>query len=323
MTVKTFLFDADGNDRGVDLTPELVAGIGERQLLWVDVLGLDQQELTRIGELFGLKEAFIDSVLTPESRPHLHNFGSYFELTVLAVRTDGNSFKQSELELVAGQNYVVTIHADPIEFLKQFDEQIRGDTDLGTLDSAQFVAALLDWHITGYFQVLESLEKRVDRLDELALAAKAGRRFLHDLVAIRRTVGDLRRALVPHREVYSTLARPDFEAIAKTRSADSFTSLHDRLERLVESIENARDMVIGTFELFSTKTAQDTNDVVKFLTVITVVIGLLGVIAGVMGMNFPDVGFFHTGIEGFLITIGVMVVLTVLTLVLARWRGLI
>jgi Mg2+ and Co2+ transporter CorA len=78
-------------------------------------------------------------------------------------------------------------------------------------------------------------------------------------------------------------------------------------------------MVIGTFELFMTGTSQSTNDTMKVLTLVTLVVGLMGVIAGTMGMNFTT-GFFESGTPGFVSTIAGMFLLTVAVMAVARWR---
>ena len=59
-----------------------------------------------------------------------------------------------------------------------------------------------------------------------------------------------------------------------------------RLERALEAITNARDMLIGTFDVHMTRTAQRTNDVMRVLTLASVMLLPSVVLAGVMGMNF-------------------------------------
>lgn len=322
MSVKAYLFDADGNDHAIDPDASVVQNIGDNQLLWVDITGNEEREITDVGALFSLHPEAVNILLKPIGRPLIQTFDTYFQLNVAAVKEVDDRYTPLGLDIVSGANYVVTVHTEPIEFLDEFEQHIRGDTQLGQLDAASLVAALLDWHLTSYYAVLDRLESSVDRLDEKALTNRASHKFLNELVGVRRHVAELRRLLAPHRQVFAALASPDFELIASTASAAHFRVLVDRLDHLIEAVENGRDMVIGTFELFSTSTAQSTNDTVRFLTVITVVIGLAGVIAGIMGMNFSDAPFFHTGTVGLLTVIGGIIILSAATLAVARWRQL-
>lgn len=224
-----------------------------------------------------------------------------------------------ELDLFSGPNYVVTFHPEPIEFLQNFDQHVQGDTQIGRLTGPSFLAALLDWHVSSYFGVLNKLEDKVDALDEAALLQSATQEFLADLVDVRRRVAEVRQMLAPHREVFAALARPDFEVVASSEAAAHFRALNDRLERALDNVEHAREIIIGTFELFMTGTAQSTNDTMKILTLVTVISGFLGVIAGVMGMNF-EVDFYKSGLVGFLAVVASMLFLTGLVVALARWR---
>jgi Mg2+ and Co2+ transporter CorA len=95
--------------------------------------------------------------------------------------------------------------------------------------------------------------------------------------------------------------------------------LEQRFERAMDAVENARDLVVGSFELFTTRSAQRTNDTMRVLTFVTVLIGMLAVIAGALGMNFKA-PLFDTGTSGFWTTIGTMVVISIIATVIARWR---
>jgi Mg2+ and Co2+ transporter CorA len=57
----------------------------------------------------------------------------------------------------------------------------------------------------------------------------------------------------------------------------------------------------------------------RVLTVVTVLLGTLAVVAGVLGMNFPA-PFFDSGARGFWTAVGAMAGLTAAILLLARWR---
>ena len=323
MTIRAYLYDADGTDRPVDLQDNILASLTDRQLLWIDVVGQDQTEIERVGATVHLHRESIKNLLNPIGRPRLDQFGAYFQINVVAVEPaqqgDESSFVQIPLDFFSGPNYVVTVHAQELTFLHDFDDRVREDSGLGALDSASFLAALLDWHITSYFRVLDEFEEAVDTLDEEVLLRPNDREFLEDLVDLRRRVGQLRRLLSPHREVFAGLARPDFNLLSGGDAGPQFRSLDDRFERAMDAVENARDLVIGSFDLYMAGTSRKTNDALQILTVVTVSLGIVGAVAGVMGTNFK-VGFFEAGARGFSLMIGGMVLLIVVVLLVARRR---
>lgn len=73
-------------------------------------------------------------------------------------------------------------------------------------------------------------------------------------------------------------------------------------------MENARDLVIGTLDVLTNRIALRTNRSMRLLTFSAVLLGILSVLAGMMGMNFPA-RFFESGDTGFFATVAGMLVL--------------
>ncbi|WP_408952133.1 CorA family divalent cation transporter [Lysobacter sp. Hz 25] len=136
----------------------------------------------------------------------------------------------------------------------------------------------------------ESFERSVERLEESVLRDHTAE-SIDELRRLRKGSSRLRRMLAPHRVLFTSVARPDFRPDADSKSEAHLKALGDQFERAMDVIENAREQIIGSFELFSNQVALETNASMRVLTFITVVIGVQTVIAGVLGMNF-DATFF-------------------------------
>jgi magnesium/cobalt transport protein CorA len=312
------LFDGSGRDHDVEVTPALVKRLGAKQTLWVDVEQPDETIVGRLADLFGLRVDSVRALRERRGQPHVAVFDDYLQLSVVPVQvdTDGGHEEAVDLTLIAGSNFVITFHREPVAFLEAFREHLRGDTSIGLVDGAAFLAALLDWHLTGYFQVVDALELEADELDNRALHPRSEKDLLADLVRLRRRISSIRRRLAPHREVFAALTRPDLAGLGDAEDTVHFRSLADRLERAIDAVDSARELVLGSFDVHMTRTAQRTNDVMKILTLVTVILLPGSVIAGVMGMNFK-VGFFEDP-SVFWLVLGGMGVIALATLLVAR-----
>lgn len=322
MPIKAYLFDAQGVDHQIDPDDNLAEQIGNDQLLWIVAADAQKDEFLRVGASLKISDDVLNDVLNSPTVPRIQTVENFVHITLIVPKLEGIHFKPLALELIAGPNYVLAIHCDQIDFLNKFDEQTRGNTQLGEFDSGTFMVALLNRFINTYFDVLDTLGSKIDHLDETALENKAGQKLLTSIVQLRHQVTELRTLLAPHRQVFTTLAGVDFEKMAFGDSNPDFKGILARVEKALEGVESTREMVIGSFEVFTSITAQNTNDTVRLLTVVTVVIGLSGVIAGVMGMNFTDVDFFKTGFIGFAIVVTGMVLLAIAVLYYAKRRRL-
>jgi len=312
------LFDAAGDDREIELDAAAIKRLSDRQLLWVDVSGDDEGQLRRVGELFALEPESIRNLENPIGQPRLDVLERYFEVNVVAI---GEDERPVPMDLLAGPNWVISVHHQKADFLDPFRQQLSGDRELGRIEAPSFLAALLDWQLGTYFKLVDELERGVDVLDERAL--RGGDRedrtdLLAEMVQLRHRTGRIRRTIAPQREVFAALARPGFEVLATSESAAHFRALQARVERAIDAIENARELLIGSFDLYMTQTAQRTNDVMRVLTIVNVILLPAVVLAGIMGMNFKVAFFENTNL--FWIVIAAMVVIAAGSLVVARWR---
>ena len=315
------LFDADQGDRIIkEVTAHAADALSERQLLWIDLLCPAEPELRSLAASLSLPDASIIGALDGGTNPVLHDCGDYFWLRAVAVHDEpGAGFQGGVLVLIAGKNLVVSIHQQPIEFIEQLRKRDSARSDIGALGAASFTASLLDWHLSTYFQAVSRFEMEVERL-EVDILSDQPRECLAELRALRKAASRLRRMLAPHRTVFAGLARPDFRPTEEDRTDGHFLALERNYERAMDMVENARDLVVGSFELFSSQTALVTNESMRTLTFATVVIGMLAVIAGILGMNF-ETPFFKAGTLGFTVAAGAMLLLAAAAILVGRKRG--
>lgn len=308
------LYRADGSHREVALA-DLAPPERDDDLLWIDVDADDPDVLREACYRLQLPADALRHLSALGSTPLLRRYGDCIVLHAVVVAHAGElRFEGTVLGIAAGHNTVVTVHHKPVEFIDAIRKREHGETRLGHLNARTFVAALLDWHLGTYFDAVADFERAVERLEEAVLDGQQGE-STRELVVLRRGASRLRRMLAPHRVIFASLGRPDFQPGDDPQTAIHFHRLEDHFERAMDTVENARDLVIGSFELFSNQLALRTNAAMRLLTFATVVIGCQTAIAGAMGMNFKASLFNATG--GFWIAIGAMVAVTGL----AVWWG--
>jgi magnesium transporter len=102
---------------------------------------------------------------------------------------------------------------------------------------------------------------------------------------LKSAVLELRRVLSPQREVLNKLARGDF-AVIDPRERVYFRDVYDHFVRLTDLNESLRDLASGSMDTYLSVTANRTNDIMKALTIITVLFMPLTFVTGFFGMNF-------------------------------------
>jgi magnesium transporter len=303
------------------------------QLLWIDVVGRDPDDLQGIGDAVGLERSTLARLHEPGDRADLTQSPRHIHLVLQAIEVNGTddatklarsagdpdaaSLRRHSVDIVAGRDWVVTVHEGELPAFRRLDAATEGDTRLGKLDAASFVAAITDEILDDYLELVESIEAEIDTLDQWALRSPSDRDVLARIVRVRRRIGFIRRTLAPHRVAFAALARPDMAL--HDELGQPWPGLTDRLERALDAVENLRDLLLGTFDIHMGRAAQESNDIMKVLTLISAVLLPSVVLAGVMGMNFHP-AFFDVP-ENFWIVVGAMAAFAVGLLGVARLRG--
>lgn len=283
-------FDADRTDRSMSFDEALGSEPTGRHLLWIDVSGdLGDEEAAALAERFSLDGGTRRELLQPAEQPRLALHGEYVHLR-LAVEPDPAHPEDAPwLDIVAAPNVVISRHHTPIRFLAGMDERIKSDTTVGLLDSGTFAAGMLDAAVTTYFRAVDAMEDEVDRLDARSLRGPSGNELLDELVRLRRRIARLRRLLTEHRELFAGLAAADFAHEADSDdtmdTAALFQAVAGRFESAIGAVEDSREVLLGSFDVFMTRTAQRTNEIMKVLALATVLLLPGSLIAGLLGMN--------------------------------------
>lgn len=321
--VRATLFDAEGEDRQVAVEPGMEQQLGEHHVLWIDLDGREQGAIETLRAAIELPVDSLQLMAEEHGNAEMLRYADRVHLRLIAMQPDDNGGpqhaaipSQTPIDILVARNTVVTVHDGGVTAFDAFNGHIRGETRIGALDAADFLTALVDSVLAVYLELVEGIGRRIDALDEVALRSGSSRAFLAEVVQLRRRIALLRRALAPHRWAFAPLARPDFELEGVGKP---WPGIVDRLERTMEAVENAREQLIGAFDVYMATSAQRTNDVMKALTILSAILLPAVVLAGVMGMNFK-IGFFDNP-GNFWLAIGAMVTLAVAVLGISRWRG--
>jgi magnesium transporter len=308
------LFDSHDVDHLDDLA-DRPRTLGETQLLWVDFHRDSEIDTADVAEAFDLHESTVGYLATPQERPVFVDHGHYIHVTTYAPREDEKG-ELHAVECVVGQNWVVTAHDQPIPVLEEFADRVSGSGDTGTLDGPGFLAALLEWVLGAYSAAFERMEQRLEEFDVQAMRGDGSDEDIEMLVSMRQEVGKLRRALASHRSALVALTHPELVLLGNDRSGERFASLYSRYEATVQEARDAREVIVGSFDVLIARGGHHTNEIMKVLTLTSVILLPGALLAGIMGMNF-QVGLFDHP-ELFWVVLGVIVAVAPVTFAIAK-----
>jgi magnesium transporter len=318
--LNAFLFDDEGSERAEDWRAAL-DDIGRRELLWIALRDASEEEVSEVGEELEFNRTQTQRLRESPDKACVSDEGEHLHVTLLAVAGDDDAPLVVPIECVIGPKWVVTSHSDEIAVLEEFLERAKGGGQVGGLDAPSFVATISEWVVASYLRAFEAVEAELEELDARVIAETPRRDVsgeLSRLVELRRRIGLLRRALAPHHEVVISLAHPELDKLSTDESARRFSALERRVTRALDAARETKESTFGSFDLLVARIGQRTNDIMKVLTLGTVILLPASALAGIMGMNFK-VGLFGQAWL-FWAVIAVMLVIAALVLATARVR---
>ena len=287
-----FLIDYNSDEAlGIQLaTPEeCIPYLDSESVSWVDVQGLGSEDvLKRLGNVFKLHELVLEDIVNIPQRPKVESFENQ-ELIILHMvtsREDGKGFYDEQVSLILGKNYILTVQEEPendvFEPIRQRIHRNRGVIRSQNADYLTY--ALIDAIVDGFFPVLEDYGERLEDLQD-EVVANPTRQTLDKIHKIKRELLLLRRAIWPQRDAINSLIREESPLI--DREVQIFLrDCYDHTVQVMDMVETYRELAANLMDIYLSSLSNSTNEVMRFLTVISTVFIPLTFVSGVYGMNF-------------------------------------
>ena len=297
--------------------PERIGRLGKSTLLWIDLERPEATELEELAAALALAPESVRRLEGADGSPYLGDFETYLHVTACAPRGDERAIER--VECLVSTSWVVTVRDGPVEVVEELRERAEGAGDVGRLDGLDFLADLLAWVLEGFLRAFEAIDVALERLDDRAMRGEGSHdRTLSMLVELRSEIGRLRRTVVAHRGVLLALTRPELGGLSTERSAERFRALLDTLGEVAQAARDSRESVVGSFDVLMTQVAQRTNDIMKTLTLVSLLLLPGTLLAGVLGMNFKVGLFDHP--ELFWVALAAIALIALGTLAAVRLR---
>jgi magnesium transporter len=258
--------------------------------VWVDLpdpgeeVHKDVEHVLR--EIMHFHPLAVDDALVETHVPKVDDWGNYLYIVLHAVdyKAGMNRIETLEVDAFVGTNYLVTHHVHEVPALERLWQTILRDERHTRRGVDYLLYELCDFIATDYMPVMDRIDDAIDQIQDTVFDTNDPR-MVQTIFRLKSAVLDLRRVLSPQREVLNKLSRGDFPMIEPNVRV-YMRDVYDHFVRLADLNESLRDLVAGSLDTYLSVTANRTNNVMKVLTIITVLFMPLTFITGFFGMNF-------------------------------------
>jgi magnesium transporter len=295
--IRSLVFTTQGRLHSKDiemfLMPTLLSDTN--LFLWVDLESPTAEEAKYVlEEVFHFHPLSIEDCVTASPSPKVDeyspkeedHFTPYLFIVIHAVdysRKDG-VFATSELNFFLGRNFLVTYHAGPLRSVAQTEEQaVKATTNIARAPD-RVAHTLLDSIVDNYKPALDELSLEIGELEQQALQHPTTQ-TLNKILQVKKEVLHLRQIIGPQREVLARFARGEFKLI-RAHLVPYYRDVYDALFHISELAQGYADTLTGILQVYLNMSSNRTGEVVKLLTMITVITTPLMMVGTWYGMNF-------------------------------------
>lgn len=277
------------------LMPTLLADTN--LFLWVDLENATAEESRAVLEdVFHFHPLSVEDCIMVSPSPKVEEylpkegdgFSPYLFMVIHAVdyNLKDGVFATSELNFFLGKNFLVTYHEVPLKSIQSTEERCLKSTVHIARAPDRVAHTLLDAIVENYKPALEELSMEIADLENQVLQHPS-KQTLNKLIQIKKEVLHLRQIIGPQREVLARFARGEFKLI-RPHLVPYYRDVYDGLFHISELAQNYTDSLTGILQVYLNMSSNQTGEVVKLLTMITVITTPQLMIGTWYGMNFDN-----------------------------------
>lgn len=264
----------------------------EGVLRWIDLLSQDVSQLELLRERFGFHPLAIEDCAHVDQRPKLEEYRDHVFLVTQGFACNAGNvtdLETHELHSFLGTSYLVTVHLGNIGALEKTWRRLASDAKLleRGIDFVYYLIA--DGIVDENFPILDQIADELEELEDSVLSSPK-RSDLQRIFQLKHHLVAMRKVLSPQRDVLGLLAKRGDSRISE-RTALYLRDVYDHLVRINESIEANRDLLGNALDAYLSAVGQRTNEIMKYLTIMSAVFLPLAFVVGFFGQNFDNLPF--------------------------------
>ncbi|HTO16541.1 MAG TPA: magnesium/cobalt transporter CorA [Edaphocola sp.] len=301
----------------------LIENTDTDKILWINVDGIKKKEVRRLCNNYKVHNLLINDILSIGQRAKTDEIDEHYFclLPILSYNPEFQMVEQKQVTILLARNMVISFQPDSDhDSFIPIKQKLKNKLDSIRKKSADYLFyELIDGIVDEYFKALDLLSHRLSDLERKALSPKNKKNILIEISSLRNEIMIMRRAMTPVKDVVFTLWQANTPLI-ENRNARYFKDIYDHILLAIEYNDGYREMTVALQDLYMNQVNTRMNEVMKILTMATVLLAPATVIGGIFGMNFDKIPMVHNQV-GFFITIGIMIITSILMIWYFRKKG--
>jgi magnesium transporter len=238
-----------------------------------------------LSDTFAFHPLSVEDAMAPVEYPKAEEYNGYLYVVLHGIdfRAAEHGFATHDIDFFLGPNYLVTVHDGTSRSIVELRDHCPRNTKILGEGPVALLHRIVDSMVEHYRPEVEKLEDRLNDLEKEIFESPRPT-LVRDILDEKRDVSSLRRVMIPQRDVIGRLARRDFSQISVEMSF-RFRDVYDQIVRIADDGMIFQDRITGILDAHLSNVSNRLNEVMKVLTVVSVIFMPLTLLAGLWGVN--------------------------------------
>ncbi|MES2517863.1 MAG: magnesium/cobalt transporter CorA [Bacteroidota bacterium] len=288
---------------------------------WLNIDGIHEAKVIEtVGKIFDLHPLVMEDILNTQQKPKFEYYDDeqlFVTFKMIEFNPYTREIEVEHLSFILGEGFVISFQEERTrDIFDPIIQRLKTSAGKTRKNGADYLLyALIDLVVDNYFVVLEKVAENMELLEEDVMKS-AKQKSLTELYGIKRELTLMRKVVFPLREMLFNLIREEAPLITPN-TALYLRDVHDHVTQVLETVDSYRELVASLMDLYLSQASNRMNNVMKVLTVISVIFMPLTFVAGIYGMNFDNMPELHWR-YGYYSVWGFMIILVVTMLIYFR-----
>lgn len=253
---------------------------------WVNIEGYgDHAFLQSLQQYFQIHNLAIEDVVSLHQRPKIEHYEGHEFIISRMLYFYQEELVNEQVAFFVFDKVVITIQEELEDCLHSVRERILKAKGSIRKRGAHYLAyALIDAIVDNYFPMLEQISDQLDQIEE-RIIHNPQPQSIQELIQIKKQLIQIRKAILAERDKIGELSRNGFGS-KEDKMELYLRDAYDHCLQIIEIIETEKEITYSLMELYMSSLSNRTNEVMKFLTILSSIFIPLTFIAGIYGMNF-------------------------------------
>ena len=260
------------------------------KMCWVDVSNPTKVEMDYLQQRFHFHSLALEDCLSITERPKIDDYDDYLFIVLFfpIYNYKYRRIEASELYVFLGANYLVTVHRGELKPLIKFFDECMSDLELQDKYMSGLTGylfyELLSYMFDYCFPILSKIYRDIKIIERIIFEKRPSQELTLDIMVVKRNILNYRKIIKPQRAVILALQHKEKKFLPEELE-DYMGDIGDQIEKIWDMLENNLELINGAQDANETLISHQINNIMKLLTIISVIILPLTLISGIYGMN--------------------------------------